>query len=161
VRKAGLGHAVQAVQVASVKGLDKPTIAAHRLELVPLLTSPSAEIREALFGTLVGSGDRAVAPQLCTLLRRQKLDEVEKRRVIIALGTLGGPEAVTTLRHVFEHDGNVELQCIAAGALGNTGDEKARPLLEAAAGKLLFGGALKKAAQEALKRLDAVKKGAP
>ncbi|MBK7857948.1 MAG: HEAT repeat domain-containing protein [Archangiaceae bacterium] len=161
VRKAALAHAIVAVQVAAVKGIDKATIAAHRLELVPLLSSPVNEIRETLFSTLVASGDKAVAPALCTLLRRQKLDETERRRVVIALGTLGGPEASATLRHVFEHDASVELKCTAAGALANMGDEKARPLLKAAAGKLLFGGPLKKAAQEALKRLDATQKATP
>jgi len=161
VRKAALAHAVVGVQVAAVKGLDKPTISAHRVELMPLLMSPVHEIRETLFNSFVASGDRAVAPALCTLLRRVKLDDTEKKRVIIALGTLGGPEACTTLRGILEKDSNVELQCIAAGALANANDEKARPLLEAAAGKMLFGGPLKKAAQEALKRLDLQKKGAP
>lgn len=159
VRKAALAHPVQAVQLAALKGLDKPTIAANRTELMPLLLSPATEIRELLFPVFVASGDRAVAPTLCTLLRRQKLDDTEKRRVIIALGTLGGPEASTTLRHVFENDSNVELKISAAGALANMGDEKARPLFQAAAGKLLFGGPLKKAAADALKRLDAMKKG--
>jgi hypothetical protein len=161
VRKAALQHAVQAVQLAALKGLDKATISANRADLLPLLTSPVAQIRELLFAPMVASQDRAVAPALCTVLRRHKLDDTEKKRVLIALGTLGGPEAATTLRHVFEKDGNVDFQCIAAGALANMGDEKARPLLEAAAGKLLFGGPLKKAAQDALKRLDAMKKGAP
>ncbi len=161
VRKAALAHAMLPVQVAAVKGLDKQTIGAHRTELMPMLMSPSHEIREALFSTFVASGDRAVAPALCTMLRRLKLDETEKRRVIIALGTLGGPEACTTLRQIFESDPSVELKCTAAGALANANDEKARPLLEAAAGKVLFGGPLKKAAQEALKRLDLQKKGAP
>lgn len=160
VRKAGLAHLAQHVQVASVKSLDKATIAAHRTELFPLLSSPLPEIREALFTTLVASRDPHVAPALCTLLRRQKLDDAERRRVLIALVTLGGPEACGTLRQVLEKDPNADLQLLAAGALGNLGDEKARPLLEAAANKVLFGGPLKKAAQEALKRLDAAKKGA-
>jgi hypothetical protein len=157
VRKAGLAHVATPVQVTAVKGLDKAALATYRNELLPLLASPIPQVREALFTTFVGSGDKAVAPALCTLLRRQKLEDSEKKRVIIALGTLGGPEACTTLRQVFEQEPNVELKCMAAGALANANDEKARPLLEAAAGKMLFGGPLKKAAQDALKRLDAQK----
>ncbi|MBL8952390.1 MAG: hypothetical protein JNK82_16540 [Myxococcaceae bacterium] len=159
VRKAALGHGVTSVQAAALEGLDKSALTTHRAELMPLLLSPAAEIRAALFSTFVASGDRAVAPTLCTLLRRVKLEDAEKKRVIIALGTLGGPEACVALRQLFETDPNVDLKCLAAGALANANDQKARPLLEAAATKMLFGGPLKKAAQDALKRLDAQSRG--
>ena len=158
VRKAALAHVSLKVQIAAIKGLDKTLLISQRLELLSLLSSPIAEIRTELFAPFVATHDKAVAPALCTMLRRAKLEESERRRVLMALGTLGGPEAGATLRQYFTESTDIQLKCTLANALAQAGDEKARPLLEAAAKKLFFGGPLKVAAKAALSRLDALKK---
>ncbi len=158
VRKAALGLKSKAVQLAAIKGLDKAEMLTHKTELLPLLMSPVAEIRHELFGPFVSSHDKAVAPALCTMLRRVQLDATERKRVLVALGTLGGPEAIGTLRTEFSSLTDVELKCTVAHALGAAGDEKSRPLLEKEAGRWFGGGPLKDAAKSALKRLDELKK---
>src|SRR6185436_20778009 len=97
------------------------------------------------------------AGALATLLRRVPLEQAEHRRVLLALATLGGPEAMGALRNELQNGKDETLQCTAAVALGNAGDEKARPLLEGLAGKLFGGGQLKAAAKDALRRLDHLK----
>lgn len=158
VRKAALGLKSKAMQLAAIKGLDKAELLNHKTELLPLLTSPVPEIRHELFGPFVSSHDKAVAPALCTMLRRVQLDAAERKRVLVALGTLGGPEAIGTLRTEFGSLTDVDLKCTVAHALGAAGDEKSRPLLEKEAGRWFGGGPLKDAAKAALKRLDELKK---
>lgn len=158
VRKAGLGHPSPRVKKAAVSNLPKDVVVAHKAELVPLLSSPDPEVRGPLFAPLMATREPALAPALATLLRRVKIDDTERRRVIVALGTLGGAEACAALRQEYGLAKDVELKVACVNALGAAGDEKARPLLEEAAGKLLGGGDVKKAAQAALKRLDYLKK---
>lgn len=161
VRKAALQHPSPVAQKAAVTALPKELLVAHKTELLPLLFSNNADFRHAVFGPFVGSHDKAVAPALATLLRRVQLDKEEHRRVLVALGQLGGPEACGALRHEFTNCKDVELRCVAAHSLAIAGDEKARPLLQEAAGKLFGGGELKAAAKEALSRLDHLQKKKP
>lgn len=158
VRKAALGLKSKTMQLAAIKGLDKAELMTHKTELLPLLSSPVPEIRHELFGPFVSSHDKAVAPALCTMLRRTQLDAAERKRVLVALGTLGGPEAIGTLRTEFGTLTDMDLKCTVAHALGAAGDEKSRPLLEKEAGRWFGGGPLKDAAKAALKRLDELKK---
>src|SRR5205814_524999 len=122
VRKAALAHPSRAVQQAAIAGLDKDTILANKAELLPMLSSQVAEVRHALFAPFMATRDRAVAGALATLLRRVQLDESETKKVIIALGTLGGPDACGALRHELEHGKSEALQSAAAHALGAAGD---------------------------------------
>lgn len=158
-RKAGIAHLSAAVRRAAVSQLPKEAVVAHKAELVPLLASPDPDVRGPLFAPLMAAREPTAATALATLLRRVRLDDAERRRVIVALGTLGGADACGALRTELQQakDEAVKLACI--NALGHAGDEKARPMLEEAAGKLLGGGEVKKAAQAALKRLDFLKKG--
>lgn len=74
---------------------------------------------------------------------------------------VGGEAACNTLKRVLEDEGEAtELRCAAALALGSSGDERARPALEAYARKLLGRGPLKDACAEGLKRLLAHRNGA-
>jgi hypothetical protein len=161
VREAALAHAAVAVQIEALKELDREVLLAHKLKLLPLLASPVPELRHALFNAFVASKDKGVAPALATLLRRVQLDSAEHKRVLLALGTLGGPEACGALRNELVNGKDAELQCLAAYALGNAGDERSRPQLEELANKLFGGGALKQAAKNALKQLDRIKTGRP
>ncbi|GMU58984.1 MAG: hypothetical protein AMXMBFR34_07470 [Myxococcaceae bacterium] len=162
VRKVGLGHPSAAVRRAAVSNLPKELILKHRAELVPLLASPDADVRGPLFAPFIAAKETSAVAALGTLLRRVKVDDTERRRVIVALGTLGGPEAAGVLRQEYTQAKDEDLKVACINALAHAGDEKARPLLEEAAGKLFGGGEAKKAAQAALKRLDFLKKaGAP
>jgi hypothetical protein len=161
VREAALAHAAVGVQREGLKDLDREALLTHKLKLLPLLASPVPELRHALFNAFVASKDKAVAPALATLLRRVQLDSAEHKRVLLALGTLGGPEACGALRNELTNGKDVELQCLAAYALGNAGDERSRPQLEELANKLFGGGQLKQAAKNALKQLDRMKAGKP
>ncbi|MEW5742975.1 MAG: HEAT repeat domain-containing protein [Myxococcota bacterium] len=158
VRKVGLAHPSPAVRRAAVSNLPKELVLAHKAELAPLLASPDPDIRGPLFAPFIAAKEPTAAPALGTLLRRVKVDDAERRRVIVALGTLGGSEACGVLRSELTQAKDEELKLACINALAHAGDEKARPLLEEAAGKLLGGGEVKKAAQAALKRLDFLKK---
>lgn len=158
-RKAGIGHLSPAVRKAAVSHLPKEVVVAHKAELVPLLASPDPDVRGPLFAPIMTAREPTAANALATLLRKVKVDDTERRRVIVALGTLGGPEACGALRNELTQARDEALKVACINALGHAGDEKARPMLEEAAGKLLGGGEVKKAAQAALKRLDFLKKG--
>lgn len=158
-RKAGIGHLSAAVRRASVSQLPKELVVKHKAVLVPLLASPDADVRGPLFAPLMAAREPTAATALATLLRRVKVDDTERRRVIVALGTLGGQDACGALRNELMQAKDAELKVACINALAHAGDEKARPMFEEAAGKLLGGGEVKKAAQAALKRLDFLKKG--
>jgi hypothetical protein len=160
VRKAALKHPSLAVRRAAVGQLPKEFIVQHKHELVPLLSSPEAEMRALVFAPLVSAKDPLVATALSVLLRKGKLEGEEWERVVAALGQLGGADACSALRHLLTQATGTEHKVALIHALAHAGDQAARPQLEELAGKLLGGGDAKKAAQLALKRLDFLKKGA-
>lgn len=161
VRRAAMNHAMVAVRRAAFANITKEMAVGFRHLLVPMLASPDPEIRKALFPTVVATGDKTVAPVLAGILKQGKppVETEERRRIIQALGQLGGEEACDALRTEYTHQRDVELRILCVGALAHAGDEKARPLLKEAAGKLFGGGELKKVAAAALKRLDQLKAG--
>src|SRR5262249_51662890 len=110
-RKAALAHPSQQVQKQGLSGLDPDQLLAHRLELLPLLFSPNADLRREVFAPFIASKDKGVAPALATLLRRVPLEHSEHKRVLLALGSLGGPEASGALRQELKERKDVELQC--------------------------------------------------
>jgi len=158
VRKAALKHPSAQVRRTALSDLPKDFVVAHKHELVPLLSHPDAELRALVFAPLVSTKDPLVAQALAVNLRKGTLAGDERARVVAALGSLGGADASTALRHELQRASHADDKVALIHALAHAGDQLARPLLEAEAGKLL-GGDVKKAAQLALKRLDFLKKG--
>lgn len=156
-REAGLKHPSPAVRRASVAQLPREVALKHKATLLPLLSSPDPELRGPLFAPMVATRDPAVAGALAELLRRVKIDVSERRRALLAMGTVGGPDACGALRQELSQTTDADLRVTCITALGNAGDEKARPMLEKLAGKLFGGGEVKQAAKAALKQLDALK----
>lgn len=153
-RRAALAHSSLEVRRAALAGLTREQLLARREDLYQSAADPDPELRRSLFQLFMSAKDRRAAPALATLLGREDLVEGERKRLLVALGQLGGEEACAALRREFSGQKEVELKAACALALAQAGDQEARPLLQPFAGKLLSFGPLKQACAEALKRLD-------
>lgn len=159
--KAAMAHPGKAVRRAAVQRLTREKVLALRFELYALAGGDDPEIRNALLPRLVSAKDPGVVPVIARLLgQRAKLDDAERKSLVVALGVVGGEAACNLLKRELENEAEaLELRCAAALALGSSGDERCRPALEAYAKKLLGRGPLKDACAEGLKRLDAHRPG--
>ncbi len=158
LQRAGLAHEAPEVRRAVATQLSREKVLEHRAELYALAGGDDAQVRHALLPRLVAARDRGVVPLLEKLLSQHtRVDAAERKSLLVALGMLGGEQACALLRKELTQEADGELKAAAALALGQAGDQSARPLLESFAKKVFGGGHLKDACAEALKRLDAQK----
>jgi hypothetical protein len=130
-----------------------PEIEAARTTLYTALTlSGCAAVAEDL---LVRLKDPAVMPMLQTRLSDETRPADVRKAAATALARLDGDGPRAALRVAFGSVKNDDVRAGIALALAAARDQRARPMLETIAKKLIVDRGLKKACEEAVKRLDA------
>ncbi|MCP3099689.1 HEAT repeat domain-containing protein [Myxococcus sp. K15C18031901] len=150
-----LGHPRPQVRIALLSRLSPKDVEQHRSALLKLLADPDPGVRGAVLVLLVQHGVEAAVGTLVARLE-VKLEARERMAVLRALADLGGPVAAAALRTTFEREQDIDMKTHCARCIGVLGDPRARPLLEAVAGKLFAPRALRQACKEALAQLAPV-----
>ncbi len=146
-------HADARVRRAAVEILTKDA-EARLSELCPLLEDPDEAIRRQVLDALMRVSAPGLVRPLRSLLERADLSAGERRRIVIALGRIGGREASLALQHELKAAESVEARLAAIRALGQTGDRSAILALKAAGSGWLTSKEIKEAAREAIERLS-------
>lgn len=147
--------------VGLLKQLRGPEVEAARTVLYAAMARPqSAGVAEDM---LVRLKDAAVLPRIAARLNDEARPVEQRRLAALALTRFDDDEGAAAdpardgkaqLRHAFATVKNDEVKAAIASALATAKDQTARPLLEAVAKKLIVDRGLKKACEEAVKRLD-------
>jgi hypothetical protein len=153
LKRAALMHELPEVRRLAIAEIKSPD-PALRTELLCLLTDADPTTRRAALKLFVRARDPEAAAILAGSLAEGVEDPAERPAVLVALGVLGGKDAIAALRREIEAQRNPELVASALLALAQAEGESARPLLKSFSQKLLVRKRVKEAALEALRRLD-------
>jgi len=123
-----------------------------RPALTAALNKPgTAQLAEDM---LIRAKDPGVVKRVLARLTDEARPIEQRKAAATALSRLDDEASRAGLRQVFGAAKNDELKAAVALALGTLRDQASRPALEAIAKKLIVDRALKRACEEALKRLD-------
>jgi len=140
-----------------LRGLSKVSAATSddfRSLVEPHLRHPNADVRRATLGVYVRSQDPAVPALLQAQIADPEAPLDWQRSCVMALGTFGGGSAVGVLVALLEVHKSRELRVAAATALGGLDVPAGKDALTRESSKLFGDRAVKKAAKEALKRME-------
>ena len=156
MRKQVLQHPNPSFRRGILESISMEEVPGNLQEIRPLLLDEDAAIRSTVALMVAQVRDQQSLSPLAEIVNGAYSEE-EQKRAIVAMSRIGGTAAGLALRKIFMQQKNVDLRCVAALALGDIGDESAKPLLEKEAKKILSRGQLKASCIEALKRLEANK----
>jgi len=154
VRLTALKHASGAVRKAALDSFGAANVAENAAVLRPLVRDPEPAVGRAALDLLVRARDPEAAGMIGEVLARRGTDPDEQRRLLMALGTLGGDVACLLLRRRFRSERAADLRAACALALAQAGDEYSRPLLESTSRRWFVSRTVKDACREALRRLE-------
>lgn len=160
---AALAHPAPVVRVSVAAATTPARYPSLALALRGRIADPDPRMRHAVLDIVMRSNDRQAIASIGELLSSADLDAAELRRLVVALGRLGGREAGTVLRVQFERRSEAWFRADLLLALSRAEGEGARPVLEKYAKKIFVNRKVKEAAQEGLRRLETYEKdaGAP